>query len=288
MIITKKPPLLPGEEKLSMAKYYDIPLHSPGPLQQQILNAGPMNHKLAIKAENWLDLLQPYNYQPVEYGYCMMEDGSAYIAMYSVYPNNCEPKMLAWWFRWLNVPPKSQPLGPTGLDNVKYKIWCPPDHIGHGFINGKDRSGGIWTAESLDLGAGEDKGYTIRHSFNLKDYGFTDKLEQELKAAGCWVDCAYETFHTMDAQHARQPGTHLCLTLSRPCPTGGMEKISREWIGYGLKDGKPWRDESTPASMLCEEYLKKVMVHSTTEAQQLSKFLPELYEEYHEKPDDVD
>jgi hypothetical protein len=30
------------------------------------------------------------------------------------------------------------------------------------------------------------------------------------------------------------------------------------------------------------------MIHSTVEAQQLSKFLPELYMEYHEKPDDVD
>jgi hypothetical protein len=79
------------------------------------------------------------------------------------------------------------------------------DDLTYGFINGKDRQDGIWTAESLDLGAGEEKGYTIRHSFNLKDYGFTDKLEQELKAAGCWVDCAFETFHTMDAQHSVCP-----------------------------------------------------------------------------------
>jgi hypothetical protein len=28
MIIAKKPPLLPGEEKLSMAKYYDITFHT--------------------------------------------------------------------------------------------------------------------------------------------------------------------------------------------------------------------------------------------------------------------
>jgi hypothetical protein len=286
--IAYRPELSPEEEKLSMAKYYALPLYSPAPLQQQLLNAGPIDQRLALKAENWLDLLKPSGYNPVEYGYCMMEDGTGYIAMYSVYPNNCEPKMLAWWFHWLNVPPKSQPLGPTGLDNIKYKIWCPPDHIGHGFVNGKDKWGGIWTVESLDLGQGEEKVYTIRHPIHLKDYGLTDEKDKELKDAGCWVDAAYETFHTVDPEHKRLPGTHLMLTLSRPCPVGGMEKITREWIGFGLKDGKVWRDDSTPAEMLCEAYLKKVMIHATVEAQQLSKFLPELYAEYKDKPDDAD
>ncbi len=288
MIYTEKPELLPGEEKLSMAKYYDLPLHSPAPLQQQILDAGPMDPKLAIRAENWLDLLKPFDYEPIEYGYCMMDDGSGYIAMYSLYPNSCEPKMLAWYFHWLNVPPKSQPLGPTGLDNVKYKIWCPPDHIGHGYVNGRDRQDGIWTYESLDLGQGDEKIYTIRHPINLKEYGLTDELEKELKAAGCWVDSAYKTFHTADPEHKRLPGSHIALTLSRPCPLGGMEKISREWIGYGVKDGEVFFDETTPENMLCNEFLKKVMVHCTIEAQQLAKFLPDLYTEYSGKPDDVD
>jgi hypothetical protein len=288
MIYTNKPTLLPGEEKLSMAKYYDLPLHSPAPLQQQILDAGPMPPKLAIKADSWLDLLKPTEYNPIEYGYCMMEDGTGYIAMYSVYPNSCQPKMLAWWFHWINVPAKSQPRGSTGLDNVKYKIWCPPDHIGHGYINGKDKSGGIWTVESLDLGQGEEKIYTIRHAINLKEYGLTNEKEKELKAAGCWVDAAYESFHAVDPEHKQFGGTHLCLTLSRPCPLGGMEKISREWIGYGVKDGKVVRDLTTPATMLCNQYLQKVMIHATVEAQHLGKFLPELYAHYKDLPDDSD
>jgi hypothetical protein len=40
--------------------------------------------------------------------------------------------------------------------------------------------------------------------------------------------------------------------------------------------------------MLCEQYLKKVIIHATTEAQQLSKFLPELYARYKDLPDDAD
>jgi len=193
--------------------------------------------------------------------------------------------MLSWWFRWLNVHTKGMP---KYKGNLKYKIWNPADHYDHGFINGKDKWGGIYTVESLDLGQGEKMIYTIRHPFNLRDYGLTEEREQALKAAGCWVDCAYESFHSVDPSHTQLPGAHLCLTLSRRSPLGFMEKCTREWIGYGVKDGKVFRDETTPASMLCEEYLKKVIIHATVEAQQMSMFLPELYAEYKDKPDDED
>ena len=283
MIIANRPELSPEEKALPLAKYYDLPLYPPGPREQQIIDSCPIDPTLAIKAENFLDLLQPAGYRKVEYGYCMMPDGSGYIATYTVYPNNCTPKMLAWWFHWLNVYAKNMP---KDKGNIKYKIWNPADHFDHGYINGKDRTDGIYTVETLDLGQGEEASYTIRHPFNLRDYGLTEQKERALKEAGCWVDCAYESFHTVSEPRVQLPGTHLCLTLSRPNPLGGMEKLTREWIGYGVKDGKVFFDESTPASMLCEEYLRKVLIHGTVEAQQLSIFLPELYAEYHDKPDD--
>lgn len=284
MYILNRPELSPEEQKLPLARFYNLPLSMPSPLQQQIIDAGPMDPQYAIRAQHMVDLLIPTGYHDVEYGYCMMDDGCGYIATYSVYPG-CTPKMLAWYFRWLNVHTSGMP---ADKGNIKYKIWCPPDHYDHGFINGKNRDGGIYTVESLDLGQGEDKFYTVRHPFDLKQVGLTDELEQELKEAGCWLDCAWESFHTLDGSHRRLPATHLCLTMSRPHPLGGMEKCTREWIGYGIKDGKVWFDESTPQEMLCEDYLKKVLIHGTVEAQHLSKFLPELYELYHDKPDDMD
>ena len=284
MIFTNRPELSPEEKKLPLAKYYDLPLYPPGPREQQIIDAGPIDPKLALKAENFLDLLQPTGYAKVEYGYCMMEDGTGYLAAYSVYPN-CTPEMLGWWFRWLNVHTKGMP---KDKGNLKYKIWCPPDHYDHGFINGKDKWDGIYTVESLDLGQGEEKKYTIRHPFNLRDYGLTEEREQALKAAGCWVDCSYLSFHSMDPSHTQYPGSVFGITLSRQSPLGFMEKCTRQWFGYGVKDGKVFRDETTPASMPCEESMKKVIIHNTVEAQQLSMFLPELYAEYKDKPDDAD
>ena len=95
ILIANRPELSPEERKLPLAKYYDLPLYPPGPREQQIIDAGPIDPRLAIKAESFLDLLQPEAYQKVEYGYCMMPDGTGYLAVYTVYPN-CTPEMLAW------------------------------------------------------------------------------------------------------------------------------------------------------------------------------------------------
>jgi hypothetical protein len=284
LIVTNRLELTPEEKRLPLAKYFDLPLYGPGPLQQQLIDAGPMDPRVAIKAKDFLDLLQPSRYQEIEYGYCMMEDGTGYLAVYTTYPN-CTPEMLAWWFRWLNVHSKGMP---EGQGNLKYKVWNPADHWDHGFINGKDKWAGIYTVESLDLGQGEEMVYTIRHAVDLKQYGLTEEREKALNDAGCWVDSAYESFHTLETGHPQMPGTHLMLTLSRTSPWGVMEKCTREWMGWGVKDGRVVRDETTPASMLCEEYLGKVITHATVEAQQLSIFLPQLYAEYKDKADDED
>ena len=287
-IITVRPELSAEERKLPLAKYYDLPLYGLGPRESELIERGcPADAKNAISPENWLDLLQPTGYKDLEYGYCHMPDGTAYVAVYTTYAR-CQPKMLAWYFRWMNIPSAHQPRGAMGYDNLRYKIWNPADHIGHGFVNGKDKTDGIWTVESLDLGAGEEKTYTIRHPLNLRELGLSEEREEALKAAGCFMDSAYETFHTMDASHKQLPGMHLCLTLSRKSPLGFMEKCTREWIGYGVRDGKVVRDETTPEFMMSDAYLKKVITHSTIEAQQLGVFLADLYEEYHDKPDDAD
>jgi hypothetical protein len=175
---------------------------------------------------------------------------------------------------------------PEGKGNLKYKIWCPPDHFDHGFINGKDGADGIYSVESIDLGQGEEKVYFLRHPFNLRDYGLTKEKQQVLKDAGCWIDCSWVSFHSPNPPHKAYPGTYLWLTLSRYCPLGGMEKLTRVWIGYGVKNGRVYFDESTPSSMLCEEYMRTFQIHCTVEAQHLSKLLPELYVEYNDKPDD--
>jgi hypothetical protein len=133
-----------------------------------------------------------------------------------------------------------------------------------------------------------EKCYTVRYPINLREYGLTEERENELKNAGVWIDSAVEKFFTAEEPHDPLPGTHLCLTMSRPNPLGGMEKYTKEWIGYGVENGKIYFDKSTPSYQFTNEWLETALIHTTTEAQHLSTFLPQLYAEYHDKPDNAD
>jgi hypothetical protein len=284
MLVTNRRPLHEIERSLPLMKYWDLPLHRVGPLQRQIIESGPMDPSKAKSPFHFTDLLKPMGYEEVEYGYCMQPDGTGYLAVYTTYPD-CTPEMLGWYFKWINIRSRSTP---EGIGNLRYKIWNQADHWDHGFINGVDKSGGIYTVESLDLGGGDEMIYTIRHPLDPLDFGLTAERMAELRAHGCFVDCCTESFHPVEDPSKNIGGTHLFMTLSRINPWGVLEKITREWIGYGIIDGKIAIDRTTPDWMLTEAYLKKVIIHSTTEAMQLAKFLPRLYAEYKDQPLDAD
>ena len=273
------PPLTPEEAALPIAKYYtDYPLHYPNPLYSQLLDQGAMDPKDAIPVENWLDLLTVDRYCKVEYGYCMMPEGYGYIANYSVLPGNITPEMRMWYVRWLNIQSKNLP---KGVGNIRYKLWNQMDHIDHGLVNG-DMKQGIYTLERLDMGRLEEEVAirSIRHNFDVRDYGFPEEKYEELQKAGVAITSCWESFDC--------PGSHLVLSVTRRCPLGGTETCSREWIGYKAENGKIVRDLETPDFMLCEQYLRDVQIHNTVEQQHLATFLPELYAEYKDLPRDAD
>ena len=53
---------------------------------------------LALKIEDRNKLFEP-GYLPCEIGYCVMEDGSAYLANRTEMPG-VTPEMFEWWFAW--------------------------------------------------------------------------------------------------------------------------------------------------------------------------------------------
>ncbi len=271
------PELTPEEKALPVSKYYtDYPVHKVSPLYQQLLDAGAMDPADALSLDHWLDLLRPEGYDKVEYGYCMMPDGTGYIANYSVLPDSVTPEMRMWYVRWLNIHSKNLP---EGCGNIRYKLWNPVDHLDHGLVDG-DYSKGIYTLESLDMGGGDTPIRSVRHNFDVRDYGVSEEKYQELMDAGVGITSCWESFDC--------PGSHLVLSITRDCPLGGVETLSREWIGYRAEDGKIIRDTETPDFMLCEHYLRNVLIHNTVEQQHLATFLPDLYAEYSVLPEDAD
>lgn len=273
MSIYTKPPLFPEEEAMPLAKFYhNYQMKDLSPLEWQIINSNPMDPADAIKPENFLDLLKPTGYDKVELGWCMFPDGSGYVATYRVIPPHVTPQLLSWYSSWMNIHSDGMVLG---HGNLRYKIWNPADHWDHHYVNWVDGSDGIYTTESLDLGEGDRKYDTIRHHYPLTDFGMTEERFQELADAGCQVrrNGSWESFD--------HPGAHLCLSYTRPCPQGGMEVRSREWIGWRPQNGKLIREPRTECS---DAYLRKVVIHTLLEWHFLYDFLPDLYAEYKDKP----
>lgn len=277
-VVKVRQKLFPEEEKMPLAKYfYNYPLHYPTPVEMQIIETmNPIPVEDAIQPQDFMSLLKPYGYDKFELGYCMFPDGSGYVATYRVRPPHITAEMERWYRNWRNL--KSKSMVP-GHGNLRYKIWNYADHFDHYYVNWKNGSEGIHTTESLDMGAGDRMYDTIRHEFPLKDFGMTDEWMAELKAAGCQLTDhgSYETFD--------EPGTHLCLSYSRPCPQGGVETRSREWIGWRPEHGRLVRDPATKCDL---DYLKKVVIHTLVEWEHLYTFLPELYAEYKDQPVDAD
>lgn len=278
MIEIKVPELSPEELALPSSRFYtDYPLKPPGPLQTMLLENGPIPAEKAIPIEHWLDWLSPTGYPDVVYGYTMMPDGSGFYIEYSVTPPTWNGKWRRWYGNWYNHYSKNMP---EGRGNLRYKIWNPCDHWDHKFVNGENDRDGVWSIETLDLGASGDpsKGMpAVSHKINLREYGLSEEKEKELLAADCRVEAVYEEFD--------EPGHHLVLRFSRPCPLGGRESMNCEWMGYWPKNGKIVRD---PETKVDERYLRNVLAHNTIERQHLLEVLPDLYEAYHELPPDAD
>ena len=259
------PELFPEEKAMPLAKYYyDYPMQDlPQELKDKIFGP-PMDIADAVPAEKFVEWLKPVGeYEKVENGYCMFPDGSGYICTYLEIPSNIHSKSMV-----------------HGHGNLRYKIWNPADHWDHYFVNWTDKSDGIHTTESLDLGEGDRKYDTIRHSFNLRPFGLTDEKIKELQDSGCTVS------EMSDWESFDEPGAHLTLGQIRPKKGGGFERRSCEWIGW--RPGANGELIREPRTHCDEAYLRKVAYHTLIEWQHMMSFINDLYDEYSELPLDAD
>lgn len=278
MLYYELPELSEEEKKLPLSKYYtDYPLYCLPPLQQQLIDAGPMDPKDALPVERWLEaLMEPGNYEHARFGYCMLPDGAGCYSEFTVVPA-IPGYMKAWFMKFINHRSKNMP---ADQGNLRYKLWCPIDHWDRGFVNGVDASEGTWSIGSLDQGETPRHAHAKEyvHMIDLREYGLSEERQKKLEEQGCRISAGWEDFEG-------EPGHHLWIHIDRPCPFGGVEMIGWEWLGYYVKDGKIVRDEETPVN---EEMLKKILIHNAVEHMHLPQFLPDLYNEYKDLPLDAD
>src|SRR5512136_2481640 len=103
------------EKAKPYAKYFYQPM-VPAPKEIiDTLSKGPIDPAVALPIRQRNDMLKPGNLA-AERGYCMMPDGSGFVAMVTKMPG-VTSEMINWWFAW------------HGLESLRYKIWDPDEHL---------------------------------------------------------------------------------------------------------------------------------------------------------------
>ncbi|MCU6760899.1 Uncharacterised protein [uncultured Roseburia sp.] len=102
------------DQQKSYFKYYLQELAQAEPEHYERFLKAPISPEQALAFSDRNGLFENME-EKAEIGYCIMPDGTGYIANLTKMPG-VTTEMIDWWFAW------------HGLDNLRYKIWDPEDH----------------------------------------------------------------------------------------------------------------------------------------------------------------
>jgi phloretin hydrolase len=190
------------------------------------LAKGPIDPSLALPIQDRKKLLDK-GYLPCERGYCVMPDGTGFVAGLTKMPG-VTMEMLDWWFYW------------HGLEDLRYSIWCPTDHLGIHVrpdtlerrldkkLSLKERNWNTTDVVYEDIGTGP---IVLEISFvSPEDFGYDMKRFKEPNTLGAICSNA----GLSDPKTPLVAFTHIARAIE-----GGLELRSRFWLGYQIRDKKP-------------------------------------------------
>ena len=266
MVEKAKVPVTEDDKKKSYYKYYNDEMVQASPERYAEILKGPVDPRKALKFQDRNDLFKP-GYLDVEVGYCVMEDGTGFVANLTKMPG-VTPEMFDWWFAW------------HGLDNLRYTIWDNEDHHKAESMQkirtldpDLDIREKYWdtTHEVLeDVGMGPE-GLFINFKYP-GDLGF-DMSKIGTEACGTIV-CAKG--NGKGQPPFASPDTIMCHFIREV--EGGVELRTRFWMGWTHLDGKDikglpdgFRMPPMGPMALC--------LHNIKEFTNLAALLPKIYAE---------
>jgi len=259
--------LTPQEEQKSYAKYFNKPIVIPNPELMAILQKGPMDPSKVLMPEHVNELLKD-GYGEVETGYCVLQNGTGYVAVNNKFPG-VTLEMINWWFAW------------HGLEDLRYMLWFSKGH--HGIdISDEDR------AKILDPDTSMVEKFQGRTHYVIEDAGNgpEDIQISFLKPEELGFDMEKLNSKNVTVvggngvSKARQGGPKspaVMIHYFREVP-GGVESRSRFWMGYNMID-------KTPCKLLPDGIQIPVQApmglafHNVEEYSNLAAILPDLYNE---------
>lgn len=248
----------------SYAKYYYKPLSPVRREVQDILERGPISPSLATCVHDRNDLLSQGS-QREEIGYCVLPDGTGYVAMLTPMPG-VTLQMLDWWFMWHSI------------DGLRYRIWCPTEHFGSRIA-----------PDSLSRRLDQSLSYSER------TWGTTDLVCENVGSgpADIYISFQSPSDYGLNVSLLADPipRTVICANAGLVKPRvpiitfmhiakeveGGVELRSRFWDGWQIADGSPVNVSPPGGAQL--EAVRGCAYHCAVEFTNLASILPDLYRE---------
>ncbi len=256
--MTNSKPPVPVTEEDKKKSYYKYFLEEMAPVAPELYaeaEAAKLTPDQVLPADQLNRLFDP-GYLPAERGWCILPDGSGYMANL-LYMPGVTPEMFDWWFAW------------HGLDTLRYKIWDREDHMYCQTRNPEQ-------ARDPKLSYRE-KYWNTRHDI-IEAFG--PKPAEVVVPFIPPVDMGFDkekwekfdgTIIAMAAEDNRTVSCHFVRPVE-----GGVELRTRFWFGLHLKDGKAVRFDDQP---IPERLPKSLLLHNIKEFTNLARLLPRIFPE---------
>lgn len=267
MIRDLRKELTQEEEQKPYAKYFNQPIASPNKELIEILRKGPMDSSQALMPENIRHLLES-DYDEVETGYCVLPNGTGYVAVNNKFPG-VTLDMINWWFAW------------HGLEDMRYMLWFKKGHYGI-TVSDEDR------AKILNVDTPMLEKFQGRTHYVIEDTGNGPedieisflKPEQlgfnadELKAKKVTVVSG----NGLSQARVGGPKAPAIMLHYFRETAEGVESRSRFWMGYHIIHGKPCK-LLPDAIQIPVQAPMGLAFHNVEEYSNLAAILPSLYRE---------
>jgi hypothetical protein len=262
----KKVPVTEQDKLKSYYKYYDLEM-TPAPKEKyDLVLRGAIEPSKALRIQDRNDLFKP-GYLDTEIGYCIMEDGTGFLANLTYMPG-VTTEMFDWWFAW------------HGLDNFRYTIWDPEDHHKaetmqreHTMDKDLTYKERYWDTTHHVL---EDTGMGPENLFiNFKNPGDLGFDVSKIGTEACSTIVCAKGYGEGQPPFAAPPAimTHFLREVE-----GGVELRSRFWMGWTIVNGKAVK--ALPDGIRMPEFgPKTLLLHNIKEFTHLAKILPQVFAE---------
>lgn len=265
--MANKVPVTNQDREKSYFKYYAEDVYCGEQEKYDMISKEPGDNSKALHIKDRNDLFLPGDL-PGEFGWWMMDDGTALIANKTFFPG-LTGEMFDWWFAW------------HPIDRLRYACWDNEDHYD---VYLDDPAKALDMTKSMrerhwgsvhniweDIGTGQPD--LLRIHFEKPSVLGYDESKVDTKVCNGLVCANVQILGSGD-----QPDIPVVMTHFLRPAEGGSILRSRFWFGWQIIDGKavkciPDGVQIPSVGPVC------LLNHNVKEFSNLSKILPSLYEE---------